>query len=140
MPVEISAVVPEMRRLLNADESGDTWVKIKPPGYEEERQRGQLLKRRSYSYDEDGYLKTDVDCNVRTLWAMEIWLTFHEANVHVIFTDEDGKTVNEVKIMGKRDDFRYSEFMEQLNQLPPEIVFEWHASVVDVVPDWRSPF
>ena len=140
MPLEVSAMVPEMRRLLNNDPSGDTWVKIKPPGFEEEKQRGQLLKKRSYSYDDDGYLNTDVDCNVRQLWATELWLTFEEANIHVKFVDDEGETVKEVKMVGTKDDYTYSEFMEKLNALPTNIIYEWRSAVVDVIPDWRNPF
>jgi len=81
-----------------------------------------------------------VDCNVRQLWATELWLTFEEANIHIKYMDDEGEVVKEVKLVGTKDDYTYSQFMETLNDLPTNVIYEWRSAVVDVIPDWRNPF
>ena len=135
--IKVSAMVPERRELRTADPTGETWVKIKPPGYEEEIERGRLTSKRSYHYTDSGYPVTNVDVNTRLLWAEEIWLTYVETNLEVeMGQGEDVETITfEPRAKSAR-----GEFMEALAKLPPAIVYEWHAMVVDVVPEWTSPF
>ena len=80
MTIKVSAVGPEIRFLSKADPSEKTWVKIKPPSWEEEKRRANLLSNRKYYYDDLGRLITEVDCNIMELWEVEIWLTYLGSN------------------------------------------------------------
>ena len=133
--IKDSAMVPETKKLTEADPSGDDWVIIKPPGWEAEKRRGNLLSSRKYYRDDMGRLVTDVECNIRELWESEIWLTYGGSNLHVEFGDERP----EIKFDpdGGED---YATFIDKLAQLPPSIVYEWRLKVLEVVPDWVNPF
>jgi len=136
--ITISALVPERRELRTADPTGETWVKIQPPGYAAETERGRLTSKRSFYYNDAGFSVTDIDVNTRLLWAEEIWLAYIDTNLDVDIEQEDGTVVNIT--FEPRDEISRGEFMGKLAQLPSPIVYEWHAMLVDVVPEWSSPF
>lgn len=138
--ITISTFTPERRELRSADPSGETWVKIKPPGMEEEIQRGRLTSKRTYRYDDEGFMEVAIDTNTRLLWAEEMWLTYKDTNLHVVLEgagDDDEDVEITFKPRSKTD---YQEFMKALLQLPRQIFYEWHHLVTDVVPEWRRPF
>ena len=121
-----------------SDPTGETYVVIRPPDYAAERARSELLKHRSF-IPEGNNLRTQVEVNLNDLWALEIWLTYQETNLHVIFRDEDGEITREIEFE-PRGQITREEFMQRLGELPPGIVYEWRAAVVDVVRDWAVPF
>jgi hypothetical protein len=135
---KISAFVPQTKELRSVDPKGGVWVKVKPPGWEEESFRGRMLSKRSYRYDELGRLVTEVDCNVRELWAFEIWLTYAETNLDVTIEHGDGK--EEQVTFPPREETNFNEFADLLGKLPPPMVYDWRDQVMAVVPAWRDPF
>jgi hypothetical protein len=131
-------MVPEQRKLEVIDPTGETWVIVRPPGWEEDKRRGELLRNRRYSYDERGFLVTEVDCNIRELWEAEIWLTYENTNLDVDI--EQGGEVLKTITFDPRDETKFDEFMDKLGELPPFIIRAWRGAVVDIVRDWRNPF
>ncbi len=137
--VTISAIGPERKELYTLDEEGSQWVAIRPPAWPEEMARGDLLKSRSVSLDELGFPVTRVEVNLRYLWPEEIWLTYDEADIDVEIEKPDGTSVV-VAINKPRDQYTRREFMNLLVQLPSNVITEWHAYVLQVVPAWQYPF
>ena len=135
--IKISALVPQLRNLTSLGDGA--WVKIRPPTYEEELQRGQLISRRSYSYDDTGRQVIQVDVNPRLLWAEELWLTYQEANIDIEIEYEDSAT-ERVTFDKPRGSITRGTFMENLAKLPPNVIYEWRAMMLDIVPGWSSPF
>ena len=138
MAIEVSTPVAETRYLSVSDPSGETYVRIAPPDYGADTERGTLLTKRNLVPD-GNMLRQQVEVNLNDLWALEIWLTYVETNLVVNFTDAEGTTIKTVKFE-PRDQMSRGEFMSRLGQLPPGIVYEWHMAVVDVVRDWAVPF
>lgn len=137
--IKVSNMVSKECALTELDASGETKVVVKPPSWQEEKARGALLAQRKYYHDEYGQLVTEVDCNIRELWEAEIWLTFERANLEVEIEQTDGSEKS-INIQGHRDEFKYTEFMEKLGQMPPQVIMQWHLAVISVVPAWRNPF
>jgi len=138
MPIQVSANTPQTRYLSITDPSGATYVIINPPDYAAESERGEMLKKRTLVPD-GVYLRTQVEVNLNDLWALEIWLTYQETNLHVQYKDEEDKVVKEVKFE-PRDQVSRGEFLKRVGELPPGMVYEWHMKVVEVVRDWNVPF
>lgn len=136
--ITASTPVAQTRYLSISDPAGETYVVIKPPDYQAETERGALLSKRTLVPD-GVMLRTQVDTNLNELWALELWLTYVETNLVVEFKDEQGNTTKTVRFEPK-DQMGRGEFLNRLGQLPPGIVYEWHAAVVDVVRDWAVPF
>jgi hypothetical protein len=136
--ITASAKVAETRYLSISDSTGETFVVIKPPDYGAETERGQMLSRRTLVPD-GAVLRTQVDTNLNELWALELWLTYVETNLVVEFKNDQDEVVKTIKFE-PRDQMSRGEFLSRLAQLPPGIVYEWHACVVDVVRDWAVPF
>ena len=115
---------------------------IAPPGFAEEMERGRLLSKRSYTYDEVGLPITLVDVNTRMLFAEEIWLSYHSTNLDVDVTtqDDEGQDVVVNITFLPRAKTDRGVFMRKLLQLPPAFVYEWRSAVVDVVRSWATPF
>lgn len=137
--IKISTMVPKTIKLERLDPTGETKVTIVPPGWREERQRGMLLASRKYTYDDLGRLVTQVDCNIRELWESEIWLTFGSANIVVEIEQEDGDA-KELSIVGDKNTIQFSDFMNTLSEMPPQVVYAWHEAVISVVEEWANPF
>ena len=135
MAITVSAQVPTTKYLTATDPSGETYVVIRPPDFAVESERDQILKKRSM--DAEG--RVNVEVNLSALWAVEIWLTYVETNLHVQFTDEQGEVVKEIKFE-PRDKMTRDEFIRRLGELPPGIVYEWHMRLIEVVRDWAVPF
>lgn len=132
--IKVSTLVPQTRELREADPTGKTWVKIKPPGFEQEMERARLTTSRSYRLGE-----VQVNHNSRLLMADEIWLTYAGTNLEVeIVLDEEGNS--EIVKFKPPGETNRGEFMDSLLKLPPKVVNEWHAMVMDVVPEWNVPF
>lgn len=140
--ITVSAFIPTSRTLRGVDPTGETWVMITPPGYAEEMERGRMLSKRSYSYDESGLPITLVDVNTRMLFAEEIWLSYHSTNMEVDMPtkDEDGNDVIVTITFLPRTKTTRGVFMGKLLQLPPPFVYEWRSAVVDVIRSWATPF
>lgn len=140
--ITVSNFHPVSRDLRGADPTGETWVMVTPPGYAEEMERGRLLSKRSYSYDEAGLPITLVDVNTRMLFAEEIWLTYDSTNLEVDIPakDDDGNDIVETITFLPRRQTSRAMFMKKLLQLPPSFVYEWRSAVVDVVRSWATPF
>lgn len=138
--ITISTFTPQRRELRSADPTGETWVKIKPPGMEEEIQRSRMTSKRTYKYDDEGFMEVSIDSNTRLLWAEEIWLTYVDTNLDVVMegAGDDGEDLEITFDPRKKTD--YSTFMQHLLRLPRQIFYEWHHMVTDVVPEWRRPF
>jgi len=139
--IKVSGFSPVSRDLRGADPTGETWVMIAPPGYAEEMERGRMLSKRSYTYDESGLPVTLVDVNTRMLFAEEIWLTYHSTNLEVDIPskDNDGEDIVVNITFLPRPKTTRAVFMGKLLQLPPSIVYEWRSAVVDVVRSWAAP-
>lgn len=140
--ITVSTFSPVSRDLRGADPTGETWVMITPPGYAEEMERGRMLSKRSYTYDEVGLPVTFVDVNTRMLFAEEIWLSYHSTNMEVDIPskDEDDNDIVVTITFLPRDKTTRAVFMGKLLQLPPAFVYEWRSAVVDVVRSWLTPF
>jgi hypothetical protein len=136
--IQASTPVAQTRYLSISDPSGETYVVIRPPDYQAETERGQMLSKRTLVPD-GTMLRTQVDTNLNELWALELWLTYVETNLVVEFKDEKGEVVKTIKFE-PRDQMSRGEFLNRLGQLPPGIVYEWHSCVVDIVRDWAVPF
>ena len=121
-----------------SDETGETYVIIKPPDYAAESERGRLLDKHTLIPD-GGSFRTQVEVNLNELWALEIWLTYVDTNLKVEYVDADGNITKTIKFE-PREKMTRAEFMRRLGELPPGVVYEWHACVVDVVRDWAVPF
>lgn len=129
---------PERRELSMSDKTGETFVIIKPPDFRDETIRGRLTSKREYVVDDDGYMNVKVDVNTRLLWAEEIWLTYVESNLVVKRENEDGNV--ETITFPPKGELNRAQFMEKLEKVPPKVVWEWHAMVTSVIPEWRDPF
>lgn len=127
--IKISTMIPVTRVLDQCDPSGETWVKINPPSFAQEMIRGQITNT---VFTDSGTMPS---ANLRTLALTEIWLTYGGTNLEVEITREDGSDI--ITFTGKETE---SEFRAKLLRLPPFIVNEWLSHVLDVVPEWRSPF
>lgn len=140
--ITVSSFSPISCDLRGTDPTGETWVMITPPGYAEEMERGRMLSKRSYSYDETGLPVTLVDVNTRMLFAEEIWLSYHSTNLEVDIPskDADGKDITVNITFLPRDKTTRAVFMGKLLQLPPSFVYEWRSAVVDVIRSWATPF
>ncbi|NIV30507.1 MAG: hypothetical protein GWN58_13715 [Anaerolineae bacterium] len=136
--ITASTPVAQTRYLSVSDPTGETFVVIKPPDYGAETERGELLSKRTLVPD-GTMLRTQVETNLNQLWALELWLTYVETNLVVEFEDDQGNTTKTVRFE-PRDQMSRAEFLNRLAQLPPGVVYEWHACVVDVVRDWSVPF
>jgi len=135
MAIKVSTQVDKTKYLKTTDPSGETYVVIRPPDFGMESERDEILKQRSM--DRAG--RVNVEVNLSTLWAIEIWLTYVETNLHVQYTDEQGEVVKEIKFEPK-DQMTRDQFLRRLGELPPGMVYEWHMRLVEVVPDWAVPF
>ena len=138
MAIQVSANAPQTRYLSMTDLTGETYVIINPPDYTAEAERGDMLKKRTLVPD-GAFLRTQVEVNLNDLWALEIWLTYKETNLHVQFTDPEGKVGTEIKFE-PRDKMTRTEFLNRVGRLLPGMVYEWHMQVVSVVKDWMVPF
>jgi len=138
MTIKVSTPVPETRYLEISDETGETYVIIKPPDYAAETARGRMLDKRTLVED-GGFYRTRVEVNLNELWALEIWLTYVETNLEVEYVDKDGEPTRTIAFPPRKDISR-TEFMTRLGALPPGIVYEWRLKVLEVVPDWAVPF
>ena len=138
MAIKVPAPVPVKKDLVETDPTKKTWVIFKPPNFAAETERSEMLSQRSI-IPTPGGLRTQVDVNLHALWAVDLWVTYVETNLEIEFTDEDGKVVDSAKF-APRAEMGRAEFMRQLNKLPPSVVYEWHATMLEVVPDWAIPF
>jgi hypothetical protein len=134
MPIDVTTPVEVTKYLKMADETGQTWVKIKPVDYAAEIERDEALKNRKITAD-----GTQLQINLSSLWALEIWLTYVETNLVVNYRDQEGNITKTISFE-PRSEMNRMEFMRRLAELPPGIVYEWHSCVVEVVPDWAVPF
>ena len=137
--ITISDMVPQEVKLLRLDKTGETKVWINPPSWRDDKMRGAMLSNRRHYIDEMNRWVVQVDCNVRELWEMEIWLSFSQAYIDVDIAQQDGN-IKTVTIVGSKSDFTYEKFMKLLSEMPPQIIYAWHEAVVNTVPEWRDPF
>lgn len=138
--ITVSAAVPQRRELRGIDESGETFVMIRPPGLQERLSRGRLVSKQFSYYNADGAMVTGIDCNPVDLAIQEIWLTYENASLIVEIESEEG---TETISFEPRDKITYQDFMAKLNKVGSAsfgIISEWHLMVLDVVPGWRNPF
>ncbi|MCP4537701.1 MAG: hypothetical protein GY832_11180 [Chloroflexi bacterium] len=140
----ISTMVPQTKKLLQADPDGSVWVRIRPPDFYAESERAQVSERITRSYDSVTRMPTITEnYNSVELAMLEIWLTYEETNLVVKlvkgFDAEGNPTETELIKFETRDKETRADFLTKLGKLPPQIVNEWHAHVRVVVPAW-SPF
>lgn len=134
------------------DPTGETYVKIRPPRFEDELERGRLRSKHTFAYDEQGFQVRQVDINLNHLWALEIWLTYEDTNLRVDIPREateaevekgvaeaGGQITDTVSFLPRRQ-MNMTDFLQRLSGLPPNFVYHWHALVVDVVRQWADPF
>lgn len=136
--IQVSASVPEKRELESIDPTGETWVIVKPPTWQEEKRRGRMLSKRKDYFDENGLPATEIDVNTRELTEAELWLTYVDTNLEVDLMD--GDEVVETITFEPKEKTSVNDFLTKLNKLPGSIVYAWREAVVSVVPDWRYPF
>ena len=131
MPRDIQPVEPQTKYLTDWDPDGDTWVRIKPAGFNESQHRAELLKNRSEALEPDGTLRVDTALNNRALWLEEIALTYAGSNLTV-----GGKPIFE------KDTVPLPAFRQKIAEVnpPDELIKEWVALVREVNPDWQYPF
>lgn len=142
--ITISTMVPQTKKLLQADPDGGVWVRIRPPDFYAESERAHVVERVTRSYDAVTKMPTATEeYNSVELAMLEIWLTYQETNLAVNlvrgFDDEGNPTDTELIKFEPRDKESRADFLTKLGKLPPQIVNEWHAHVRVVVPAW-SPF
>ena len=138
MPVRVSTPTNLTKKLVGLDQSGETYITLRPADFQAEQERGEALKNRTL-VPMNGYWRTRTEVNLGDLWALEIWLAYVETNLVVEFTDEHGKVVKTVSFKPRSETNR-GEFMASLGQLPGEMVAEMHQKVLEIMPDWAVPF
>lgn len=136
MPIKCAPLVPQRMELTNLDESGDTFVWVRPATGRDKLARGELLKDRVYS--QNG-LHSSV--NPVALQNLEIWLTAGNddgevGNIVVEYSDGSSRTF----FSKKKGDYTRATFINELNELPDKVIAAWHAKVVEVNPGWFYPF
>ena len=138
--ITVTAAGPQRKVLRGADDSGDTFVLIKPPGMRESQLRAGLLSKRFTFWNQQGNMVQGVDCNAVDLAKHEIWWTYGGTNLDVDIQGENG----EIQNIRFKDDMDYSDFMREIDKLGiPELVHifnEWHVQVLECVEAWRNPF
>jgi hypothetical protein len=122
--------------LSDLDESGDTFVWVRPATGREKLQRGELLKDRTLT---DRGLHSSV--NPVALQNLEIWLTAgnEDGDIGNIVVEYDGGDTRRF-FPQKKDEYTRVTFFKELNELPDIVIAAWHAQVIKVNPGWFYPF
>ena len=139
--IKVSKLLPEKHVLNLSDPTGGTHVIVQPPTPGAIHERAQELSKRTPTFIE-GYYHTQVDVNTERLRHLEIWLTYHDTNLEVQVTDEDGEIAETITFKPREQTTR-REFMASLNRLAAVaygILIEWQQKVRETVPQWDTPF
>jgi hypothetical protein len=140
MSVKASEKTPVKKELLESDDSGDTWVMIQPASYSMEMERGEYVKDRGMRMAvATNEVRSDQRVNQYLLFAAEIWISYPSnadipCNIVVMRGDE------EFRPFKRKREMNWNTFLTALNELDPNVVFEWHRKVVEVNPEWGRPF
>ena len=137
--IKVSEMAP-VQVNLEADPTGETWVQIQPPKWEEEVIREGFRSKRVHFVDTDGQFRTQTDINLYDLWMWEIWLTYVNTNLEVEITDNKEDTAHELVSFLPKEDMTQLDFFRKLRQCGTMVVSEWHRLVMDVVEQWKFPF
>lgn len=127
MTIKAADTVPVKKELRECDPSGDTWVMIRPITFRDDLLRGDFLGG-----------------NKALLKAQELWITYPTKEeldgrppCHIVIEDKAG---NESEPFGDKEEMGRQKFIEALEKLDPEIVFEWYKKMLELNPGWTYPF
>jgi hypothetical protein len=136
MPIQAAPLVPQRMELTSLDESGDTFVWVRPATGREKLQRGELLKDRVFT---QSGLHSSV--NPVALQNLEIWLTAGngDGDIGTIVVEYDGGETRTF-FDKKKVEYTRADFIKELNELPDIVIATWHAKVIEVNPGWMYPF
>jgi hypothetical protein len=131
MPKIIELPVPEQKPLLVLDNEGEIWVRIRQPSVEEETRRSRALR---YDLIYDGVRP---NFSIASLNALELWLTYEDSNIDLDLRRGDDSVIVKFK---PRAQMSETEFLAEVNKLPPNVFTEWVDRMHEVVPEWDLPF
>ena len=141
MPIE-ATLTPVEFKLERSDPTSKTWVRIAPATYEDEIERGELLKERDFVEHAQYGLVSKANVNLKALQALEIWLTYRGCNIILVGKDFEGEdySAEPFKDITPRNEADRAKFYTALGSLPPSVVREWRGKLTTVNPDWLYPF
>jgi len=120
-------------KLLKADPTGDTFVRVKQATTGDNAQRSLLWAKTSLEWDDkaQGRVRQYNEISQAQIMAEEVWLTLLECNIG----DEDGKPVfPNIDIRARRPK---DNFLTAWNSLPFEWAQEIHEAVLEANPQWN---
>jgi hypothetical protein len=143
MPIKAVDITPVKKELLSSDPSGDTWVMVRPITWRDDLVRGEQLKNKQTRLEAMAVTKATV-VNSYSLRAHELWITYPSKDelsgakpCHIVVEHPDGSTSEP---FGDKEEMGMQGFMQALEQMPPNLVLEWHNKMIEVNPGWAYPF
>jgi hypothetical protein len=124
----IPQVLVKECKLLEWDPDGDTIVVVRQARVKEEAERDRLFSEFAIKRSPDGVSEV-YQLPGLELMATECWLTFEDAN---ILLETDGETKKLFAKGMSRLDFKTA-----WGKLPPELMVEWHAKVLEINTHWN---
>lgn len=128
-PMELQQTI----KLLKADPTGETWVRIKQATTGEDAILSGLWAKTALEWDDasQGKVKQYNEVSRAQIRAEAVWLTLLECNI----TGKDKKPLfPAIDHMARRDK---GKFFTAWNPLPPEWSEEIYEAVLEVNPQWR---
>lgn len=121
-------------KLLKADPSGETWVRIKQATMGEDAVLSALWAKTSWEFDDDdrGKVKQYNDVSRAQITGEQVRLTLLECNI----TDHEGKPLF-LTVHNPEGKYERELFYQAWSKLPASWAAEIHEAVLQVNPQWR---
>jgi hypothetical protein len=142
MPIKAAAVVPQQKKLMDLDPTGESWVWVKPTTARMDYLRANLLQTQEWTSD-GRFIRVVV--NPVELQHYQIWLSSGGpdgsiGSLILADVDEEGKERLTTLFPKKRDDYTLGDFMDELYKCPPQLISHWTAAIYEVNRSWMYPF
>ena len=144
MAITAVPVVPQKQILTDLDETGETWVWVKPTTSRMDLLRAQLLQTQEWTSD-GRFIRVVV--NPVELQHWQIYLSSGGENGGIgslILEDpakEGEKPLRTTLMPKKRTDYaNFKEFQDDLLKCPPALISHWTSAIYEVNRSWLYPF
>jgi len=144
MPITAASVIPQKQILKDLDETGETWVWVKPTTARMDLMRAQLLQTQEWTAD-GRFIRVVV--NPVELQHWQIYLSSGGPNEGIgsLILEEPAEGEEKPKrtnlMPKKRSDYaNFKEFQDALLECPPALISHWTSAIYEVNRSWLYPF
>jgi hypothetical protein len=144
MAITAASVVPQMQKLTDLDDTGETWVWVKPTTARMDLLRANLLQSQEWTPD-GRFIRVVVNPVELKHWQIYLSSGGEDGGIGNLILEEpakEGEKPVRTKLMNKKRDkyANFREFQDDLLKCPPELITHWTSAIYEVNGSWIYPF